>query len=93
VAQLNKEKIPSISGDLRPAADIGFLAAYSDDPKKLAEVASKKVDMILKGASVSAVPVDFSKDVIFELNLATAKLIGINIPADILARANKVYNQ
>lgn len=93
VVQLNKEKIPSISGDLRPAADIGFLAAYSDDPKKLAEFAAKKVDKILKGTPISSIPVTFATDVLFELNLNTAKMIGVTIPQDILARANKTYNE
>ncbi|MDO8522909.1 MAG: ABC transporter substrate-binding protein [bacterium] len=92
-AQLLKAKIVSINPEITIGAKIGFLATYSDDRYKTGEYAATKIDEILKGKPISQVPVEFAKDVLFELNLATAKAIGITLPETIISRANKIYNE
>lgn len=92
-AQLLKAKIVSINPEVSVGAKIGFLATYSDNRYKTGEYAATKVDDLLKGKPISQIPVEFAKDVIFEINLATAKAIGITIPPDTLARANKIYGE
>ena len=92
VAQLIKEKLPSIGHNMELGANTGILASYGNYRFDVGKKAALLADKILKGAQVKDVPVLFIKDLTMEINLKTAKSIGITIPQDILLQANKVYN-
>lgn len=92
-AYLLKNRIPSISDEVEIGARVGWLVTYANDRRKAGERGAVLVDQILKGKPISQVPVEIAKDVLLELNLATAKAIGIVFPQDLLARANKIYNE
>ncbi|MBI2023281.1 ABC transporter substrate-binding protein [Candidatus Giovannonibacteria bacterium] len=91
--QLKKEKMPSISGQLKPGAEEGFLASYSDQREELVRLAVSSVDQILKGTPVSGVPVKFVTTAVLELNEDTAKAIGVSFSEAIKQRASKIYGQ
>ena len=69
----------------------GGLVSYATDVDVRYRRAAQYVDKILKGAKPAELPVEQPTKYNLEINLKTAKTLGITIPASILLRATKLY--
>jgi putative tryptophan/tyrosine transport system substrate-binding protein len=84
-----KYRLPAIYFS-KEYVDEGGLMSYGVDYDDLFRRAAVYVDKILKGAKPADLPVQQATKFEFVINLKAAKEIGLTIPPDVLARANKV---
>ncbi len=68
----------------------GGLMSYTTDSRARYRRAAYLVDKILKGANPADFPVEQPTRFLFEINLKTAKQIGVTIPPEVLLQATKV---
>jgi putative tryptophan/tyrosine transport system substrate-binding protein len=84
-----KYRLPAIYFQ-KEFVDEGGLMSYGADYVDLYRRTAVYVDKILKGAKPADLPVQQATKFEFVINLKAAKQIGLTIPPDVLARANKV---
>jgi len=84
-----KNRLPAIYGTAEFAED-GGLMSYGVSVTDLDRRAATYVDKILKGAKPADLPVEQPKKFEFIINLKAAKQIGLTIPPNVLARADRV---
>jgi putative ABC transport system substrate-binding protein len=89
IALAFKQRIPAIYPWKR-YTDEGGLMSYSPNLVDMHRRSAYYVDKILKGAKPADLPVEQPTKFEFIINLKTAKQIGLIIPPNVLARADKV---
>jgi putative ABC transport system substrate-binding protein len=87
--QVNRERLPSVASNIGRVHD-GALATYAADYYALGQQGAALVDKILKGARPADLPIEQPATLKLVINLRTAKAIGLNIPKEILLRADEV---
>jgi putative ABC transport system substrate-binding protein len=84
-----KNRIPVIYNDIQ-FVEAGGLIFYGVSFLDLDRRAATYVDRILKGSKPADLPVEQPKKFEFIVNLKAAKQIGLTVPPNVLARADKV---
>jgi putative ABC transport system substrate-binding protein len=84
-----KNRLPAMY-NRRDNVEIGGLMSYGADREDMNRRVAAIVDKILKGRKPAELPVEQPTKFEFVINLKTAKQIGLTIPPNVLARADKV---
>jgi putative ABC transport system substrate-binding protein len=84
-----KSRLPSVY-NRREDVEAGGLIYYGADQADSYRRVAYYVDRILKGAKPADLPVEQPTKFEFIINLKTAQQIGLTIPPNVLARADKI---
>jgi putative ABC transport system substrate-binding protein len=84
-----KNRLPSMH-ERSDYVEAGGLMSYSANDAASSRRAANYVDKILKGAKPGDLPVEQPTKLDLVINLKTAKQIGLTIPPNVLARADRV---
>ena len=84
-------RLPAVLG-ISGFAEAGGLADYGPDLTAMFRQAATYIDKILKGAKPADLPVEQPTRLELVINTRTAKALGLQIPASILLRADRVID-
>ena len=89
IALAARHRLPAVYYD-RYFAAAGGLISYGSDIVEEYRLAAGYVDRILKGEKPAELPVQAATKYELVINLKTAKALGLDVPASVLARADEV---
>jgi putative tryptophan/tyrosine transport system substrate-binding protein len=82
-------RVPTLSV-YRQFAEEGALMSYGPDSEEIFRQSASYIDRILKGENPANLPAQAPTKFEFVINLKTARLLGLSVPANLLALADRV---
>jgi putative ABC transport system substrate-binding protein len=82
--------LPTVSSE-KDHIDAGALVSYGPNFPDLFRRAAEYVDKILRRAKPSDLPVEQPTKFDLVINLRAARVLGLTVPATVLARADEVF--
>ena len=70
----------------------GGLMAYTIDQAQLWRGAATYVDQLLKGVRLEELPIQLPTSFVFDINLVTAKTIGLTFPRELVIQASRIID-
>jgi putative ABC transport system substrate-binding protein len=89
-AAAQSARLPTVSSE-KDHIDAGALVSYGPNFPDLFRRAAEYVDKILRGAKPSDLPVEQPTKFDLVINLRAARVLGLTVPATVLARADEVF--
>jgi putative ABC transport system substrate-binding protein len=89
IAAAQAQRLPVVTGHAE-FAETGALITYGANDLALTRRAAYFVDRILRGAKPGDLPIEQPATLEFIVNLRTARALGLNLPRELLVRADKV---
>ncbi|MGE3540149.1 MAG: ABC transporter substrate-binding protein [Candidatus Tectimicrobiota bacterium] len=89
IAKGLQDKLPVIASE-SSMVERGALMSYGADLRLLGKQAARLVSKILHGARPADIPIQTPASLVLAINLHTARVLGITIPASVLERADRV---
>ena len=90
ILRLAAEKRLPLAGHRKELVEQGALFSYAHDLASVGPLAAQYIDKIFKGAKPADLPFQEPSNFEFVVNLNTAKALGLTIPPNVLARADRV---
>ncbi len=84
-----REKIPLIT-DTALGTEGGALASYGPNYGELGRQSARLMDKVIRGVKPGNIPVEVNDQILFIINLKVAKELGIEIPREVLYRADRI---
>jgi len=84
-----KHSLPTLVGG-RPYLEAGALLSYTPDLMEQNRRLFGLLDKVLRGAKPADLPVEQPSKFVLEINLKTAKALGVSVPQPLLLRADEV---
>jgi putative ABC transport system substrate-binding protein len=88
-ALTTKHRLPTACGAAE-FVNAGALMSYGPNAAATVRAAGRHIDKLLKGAKPRDIPVEQPTQIDLEINLRTAKALGITVPPSVLLRANRL---
>jgi putative tryptophan/tyrosine transport system substrate-binding protein len=85
----SQARLPSVSGWAR-FAENGLLLTYGPDVRDLYRSLARYVDRLLRGTKPADLPVELPTKFELVINLKTARTLGLDVPPQLIARADSV---
>jgi putative ABC transport system substrate-binding protein len=89
VSLADRYRLPAVYG-FREFTDAGGLMSYGVSFRDYYKRVARYVDLVLKGAKPADLPVERPTKIELIINLAAARKLGVNIPPQLLVRADEV---
>ncbi|MGQ0546882.1 MAG: ABC transporter substrate binding protein, partial [Betaproteobacteria bacterium] len=90
IAEFASRNRLATTSDSKWFVEAGGLISYGPDLAQLGVSSARYIDLVLRGARPSDIPIELPSRYELVVNLGTAKRLGLTVPQSLLVRADRV---